>query len=44
MNRAALALALCLGLGGCLHSPDSAAPGQRVTLADNTQDFDRYFE
>jgi len=44
MNRAALALALCLGLGGCLHSPDSAAPGQRVTLADNTQDFDRYVE
>jgi len=44
MNRAALALALCLGLGGRRHSPDSTAPGQRVHLADNTKDFDRYVE
>lgn len=44
MIRSALALVLCLGLGGCLHSPNTANPGHRATLADNTQDFDRYVE
>lgn len=35
---------LCLGLGGCLHSSDTVATGQRATSADNTRDFDRYVE